>query len=87
MTDDELPGENASENSGSPHASGGANDLMIIPAPAGAVAVEVSADFDEPASGNPDQLGFHLRFEGGRALLALENVVVAKGVEIKRALF
>lgn len=39
------------------------------------------------ALGPPEQLGFHLRFEGGRALLALDNRVVGPGIEIKRALF
>jgi tetratricopeptide (TPR) repeat protein len=40
-----------------------------------------------PTTGAPDALGFHLRFEGGHALLALENSTLVPGVSIHRALF
>lgn len=61
------------------------SEALVIPAANSAA--EQEATFETPASGTPEQLGFHLRFEGGTALLALENVAVADGMEIKRALF
>ena len=41
----------------------------------------------EVEGGDPDALGFDLRFEGGKALLALEDVEFTGAIRIKRALF
>lgn len=49
-----------------------------------------SSDVDDPtpaALGPPEQLGFDLRFEAGRTLLALKDRTVDPGVLVSRALF
>ncbi|HUR26606.1 MAG TPA: hypothetical protein VM509_00350, partial [Planctomycetota bacterium] len=49
-----------------------------------------SSEVEDPtpaALGPPEQLGFDLRFEAGRTLLALKDRVVEPGVAIKSALF
>ena len=60
---------------------------ISLPALQREAAASAPEDPTPQALGPPEQLGFHLRFEGGRALLALDNRVVAPGIEIKRALF
>ena len=44
-------------------------------------------DDNEVAGGTPEQLGFDLRFEAGKALLALEDAAFTEGVAVKKALF
>ncbi|MBI1947130.1 MAG: hypothetical protein HYS27_15650 [Deltaproteobacteria bacterium] len=60
---------------------------ISLPALTRELAPSAPEDPTPQAIGPPEQLGFHLRFEAGRALLALENRALSPGVEIKRALF
>jgi len=61
-------------------------DLPVVPAEPGSDE-QLPPLAARPATGAPDALGFHLRFEAGRALLALEGSTLVPGVTIHRALF
>ena len=65
--------------------------VTLLPTVAALVrAPSSSLEVDDPtptALGPPEQLGFDLRFEAGRTLLALKDRVVDPGVVIARALF
>ncbi len=70
----------------------GARGLPVVPAlhdveGSAARSSRDETDLEAPKGGAPEQLGFSLRFEGGKALLALDHVTFAPGLEVKRALF
>ncbi|MCP4502792.1 MAG: hypothetical protein GY822_22870 [Deltaproteobacteria bacterium] len=89
-------GTSTSDDGGSPpvghQESSGGSDEPVVDVSANAnhaLAERVEPEELEPsvALGSPEQLGFDLRFEAGKALLALEGTSFQAGVDVKKALF